>query len=350
MEPAECDEEDEKGQGGLGIDGPLPWEGGSYIVSGRRTYFDAMTKAAYELDMIETPFPYSFTDLHAKITQDVGRTGRLNVSGYLNDEGITVPRPTIYQTMDEAIAVLQEGPAAPAGTYVTIPEGYTVAQTVARIADPENGIEGFTAATVQAALDGGTHKSAYLPPDQASLEGTLYPETYRLEEGQNEDALVGQMVAQFDKVMGELDANGRAAALGRTPYEVLIVASMVEKEAQVPEERGKVARVIYNRLDEDMTLGIDATSCYAKGETPCTLTRSDLDSDSPYNTRNRKGLPPTPIASPGRASIEAALNPTPGDWLFYVLSDSEGRHTFAVTDDEFEAARQVCIERDLGCG
>ena len=120
-------------------------------------------------------------------------------------------------SMDQAIAVLKKGPAAPEGTYVTIPEGFTVAQTEARIADPEKGIEGFTAEKVQAAVDGGTHRSAYLPEAQASLEGTLFPETYRLEEGQNEDALVGQMVAQFDKVMGDLDANGRAAALGRTP-------------------------------------------------------------------------------------------------------------------------------------
>ncbi len=252
--------------------------------------------------------------------------------------------------MDQAIAVLKKGPAAPKGTYVTIPEGFTVAQTEARIADPEKGIEGFTAEKVQAAVDGGTHRSAYLPEAQASLEGTLFPETYRLEEGQNEDALVGQMVAQFDKVMGDLDANGRAAALGRSPYEVLIVASLVEREASVPEERGKVARVIYNRLEKDEPLQIDATSCYAKNQPAgCELTQADLDSDSPYNTRNEPGLPPTPIASPGKASIEAALNPTPGEWRWYVRSDTNGGHTFTDTYDEFLEAKQVCVELDLGC-
>jgi UPF0755 protein len=108
--------------------------------------------------------------------------------------------------------------------------------------------------------------------------------------------------------------------------------------------------VIYNRLDQGMALGIDATSCYEKGEMPCTLTTADLESDSPYNTRRNRGLPPTPIASPGRESLEAALAPAEGDWRYYVLSDEEGHHTFAVTDEEFNEAKQVCIERDLGCG
>jgi UPF0755 protein len=253
-------------------------------------------------------------------------------------------------SFDQAIAVLQEGPAAPKGTYVTVPEGFTVAQAKGRIADPEDGIEGFTEDEVQAAIDSGAHHSAFVPPDQASAEGTLYPETYRLEEGQDENALVGQMVAQFDKVMGELKANDRAAALGVTPYEAVIVASLVEEEARVPEERPMVARVIYNRLEQDMPLQIDATSCYGKGEPSCVPNAEDLASDSPYNTRREPGLPPTPIASPGRASLEAALNPAEGPWIYYVLKDEQGHHTFTDSDEEFEAARQVCIEKNLGCG
>jgi UPF0755 protein len=252
-------------------------------------------------------------------------------------------------SIQQAIAALEAGPAAPIGRFVTIPEGYTVEQTVGRIADPENGIEGFTAERLQAQLSGGRIRSRFLPPDARSAEGTLFPETYRLEEDEDEAALLTMMVEQFDAVMADLDAEARAAALGRTPYEILIVASMVEKEASVDAERGQVARVIYNRLDQEQPLGIDATSCYETGEIPCQLTSEQLESDSPYNTRNRTGLPPTPISSPGRASIEAALNPAQGDWLFYVLDAdaNDGRHVFTSSYDEFLAARERCQQADL---
>ena len=109
--------------------------------------------------------------------------------------------------------------------------------------------------------------------------------------------------------------------------------------------------MIYNRLEKNMPLGIDATIIYALGGDR-ELTVSDLDVDSPYNTRKVVGLPPTPISAPGQASIEAALNPAVGDWLFYVRTDNfgTGSHTFTVTEADFNEAVQVCIERDLGCG
>jgi UPF0755 protein len=252
-------------------------------------------------------------------------------------------------SIPQAISALEAGPAAPIGRFVTIPEGYTVTQTVGRIADPENGIEGFTAEQLQAQLDSGRIRSRFLPPEARSAEGTLFPETYRVEEDQDEAALLTTMVQTFDEVMTELDVESRAAALGRSPYEVLIVASMVEKEASVDAERPQVARVIYNRLEQDQPLGIDATSCYETGEIPCELTSEQLESDSPYNTRNRQGLPPTPISSPGRASIEAALNPAQGDWLFYVLDAeaNDGSHVFTSSYDEFLAARERCQEAGL---
>jgi len=96
-------------------------------------------------------------------------------------------------------------------------------------------------------------------------------------------------------------------------------------------------------------LGIDATSCYEKGEIPCTLTQSELDADTPYNTRNKAGLPPTPIASPGRASIEAALNPAEGPWRWYVLSSADGHHTFTDDYDEFLRLKAECAAQGLGC-
>ena len=160
------------------------------------------------------------------------------------------------------------------------------------------------------------------------------------------------MVAQLDSTLAELDMQGRAQALGLSPYQVLTVASLVEEEAGTDEDRPRVARVIYNRLAEEMPLQIDATSCYVKNEPGgCSLTEADLASDSPYNTRNRQGLPPTPIASPGRASIEAALNPADGDWLYYVLDAEadDGSHFFTADYDEFVEAKDRCEAAGLGC-
>jgi UPF0755 protein len=253
----------------------------------------------------------------------------------------------LNSSYDQAIEALQAGPAAPDGLFVTIPEGYTVSQVVGRIADPEEGIEGFTTEGLDAVLASGTPKSRYVPADQPSHEGTLFPETYRLEEDQTEADLIAQMIGEFDATMAELDVDNRAAALGRSPYEILIIASLIEEEAALDSERAMIAGVIYNRLEDEEPLGIDATSCYEKGEPTCSLTSEDLESDSPYNTRRNRGLPPTPISSPGRASLEAALAPAEHNYKYYALSDDEGNHTFTETYEEHLDAVEVCRERGL---
>ncbi|MGH9112151.1 MAG: endolytic transglycosylase MltG, partial [Acidimicrobiales bacterium] len=261
-------------------------------------------------------------------------------------------RMQLNSSFSEAIDALDEGALPPDTILITMPEGYTVAQTVARLADPEDGVAGFTAERLSAALAAPESRSAFLPQDQASLEGTLFPESYAVEEGDTEAVVVQRMVAQLDATLTELDVQARAEQLGLTPYQVLTVASLVEKEARVDEDRARVARVIYNRLGDEMPLQIDATSCFAKAEPGCSLTEADLASDSPYNTRNRQGLPPTPIASPGRASIEAALNPAEGDWLFYVIDAdaNDGSHLFTADYDEFVEAKNRCEAAGLGCG
>jgi UPF0755 protein len=156
------------------------------------------------------------------------------------------------------------------------------------------------------------------------------------------------MVERFDEIateagIGEATERISQATGGEvelTPYEAIIVASLIERESQVPEERAKVARVIYNRLAQGMPLGIDASLNYALGR-PAT-TQSQLATDSPYNLREVAGLPPTPIAVPGRAALEAAVAPVPGDWLYYVLADESGRHTFTDTYEEFLDAKAEC--------
>jgi peptidoglycan lytic transglycosylase G len=258
-------------------------------------------------------------------------------------------RMRLNSSFDEAIEDLKAEPLPPNSTLVTVPEGLTLTQLTQRLVDPTEGVPGFTPEGLQAALQDPAMRSAFLPPEQPTLEGTLFPETYGVAEGETEAQFLGRMVATLDETMNDLDATNRATQLGITPYQALIVASLVEEEARVPEDRPKVARVIYNRLAAGEALGIDATSCYEKGEIPCTLTESDLASDSQYNTRNRSALPPTPIASPGRASIEAALNPAEGPWRYYVLSDAEGHHAFTDNYDEFVRLKTECARLGLGC-
>ena len=262
-------------------------------------------------------------------------------------------RMQLNSSFTEAIDALKEGALPPNAILITVPEGLTLTQTLARLADPEDGVNGFTAEGLQAALADPASRSSVLPADQRSLEGTLFPESYEVEEGDNEAVVIQRMVAQLDSTLAELGMERQAQALGLTPYQVLTVASLVEEEAGTDEDRPRVARVIYNRLAEEMPLQIDATSCYIKNEPGgCRLTETDLASDSPYNTRNRQGLPPTPIASPGRASIEAALNPADGDWLYYVLDAEadDGSHVFTADYDVFLEARQRCEAAGLGCG
>ncbi len=184
-------------------------------------------------------------------------------------------------------------------------------------------------------MGSGAFRSKYQPPEVTSLEGLLFPETYRLEDGEGAEVLLTRMIETLDAVATELGYDDALARTGRTPYEVLVIASLIEAEARVDEDRAKISRVIYNRLAEPMSLGIDATVYYALGRKGGALTQSDLEVDSPYNTRRFPGLPPTPIALPGRASLEAAINPEPGPWLYYVLSDPSGVHAFSESYEEF---------------
>jgi UPF0755 protein len=170
-------------------------------------------------------------------------------------------------------------------------------------------------------------------PDYAKgrLEGFVFPATYEVPPNATAESLLAAAVRRFDEASSAVDLEGRAAAVGRTPYEVLIIASLIQ--AEVPEKDfGKVSRVIYNRLDKGMRLDIDATVNYAVGRSGLDLTSRDLGVDSPYNTRRVKGLPPTPINSPGEAAMEAALAPEEGDWFYYVTVNQKTRETRFTAD------------------
>lgn len=249
----------------------------------------------------------------------------------------------------DVIDVLSEGPRPIEERSFTMPEGLTLPETIARLADPERGL-GLDAATMQQLLDSGQVRSTAQPADQPSNEGILFPETYRVAAEADELAVLKQMVAQLDATLAELDVASAQERFNLTPYDILIVASLIEEETKVDAERPKVAQVIYNRLREGIALGIDATSRYEAEIEGRDRGDIDFESDSPYNTRRQVGLPPTPIANPGRASIAAALNPEEGPWIFYVLEDAAGNHFFTDSNSEFLAAKARCRDNGLGCG
>jgi uncharacterized YceG family protein len=168
-----------------------------------------------------------------------------------------------------------------------------------------------------------------------SVEGFLFPALYEFTPATTAEELVAEQIAAFEERWAGVDLR-TARARGRTPYDVLSIASMVERETIAPRERALVAAVIYNRLDRGMPLGIDATIRYGLG-IPGTrpLKREHLRSDSPYNTRRFKGLPPTPIGNPGLASIRAAARPAKVDYLYFVRKPDKIHHFFTADEAEF---------------
>jgi UPF0755 protein len=244
--------------------------------------------------------------------------------------------------------------AAPAAERVLIPEGKTGAQ-IAEIA-ASAGLKGsYRSAAKRSALLNPAHYGA--PRGTAGLEGFLFPATYELTPSAPVGRLVDEQLAAFKENFGSQEIR-RARALHITPYELLTVASMIEREAEVPGDRAKIAAVIYNRLHRGMPLGIDATIYYAVEQRTgiATYTRelseAQLHIDSPYNTRNRPGLPPTPISNPGVASIQAAAHPAHASYLYYVAAaDGCGEHVFSTSLAAFEknaAAYQAALRANGG--
>jgi UPF0755 protein len=250
--------------------------------------------------------------------------------------------PSGLNARDALTYLVENPPEGPTTFEVTFQEGSWLVD-MAAVLERDTGIpsDRFLKAATSGEVD-----SRYRPDDVDTLEGLLFPSTYEISEKNTAKEVVERLVTQFEREVGGIDLTRRAAAVNLDPYETIIVASMIEAETFLDEERPKVARVIYNRLNEGMMLGIDATVLYALGEHKQTLSSSDLDVDSPYNTRKVAGLPPTPIGAPGLASLEAALEPAEGDWLYYVLADCDGNHAFSTNYDDFLADKAAYQELD----
>jgi UPF0755 protein len=240
--------------------------------------------------------------------------------------------PTDLIPRDALDALLESGPAGEDFVTVTFPEGLWLTEMAARLErDTELSGDRFLDLVTT-----GKVRSSLRPQGVDTMEGLLFPSTYQVVLSDTEESVAKRLADEMLKRFARIDT-ARARDLGLTDYELVIVASMIEAETRVDEERPMVARVIYNRLAQGIPLGIDATFQYALGERKEELTVSDLAIDSPYNLRKNQGLPPTPIGAPGQASLEAAADPADGAWLFYVLADCEGNHAFSETNDEFLA-------------
>jgi cell division protein YceG involved in septum cleavage len=237
---------------------------------------------------------------------------------------------------------------------VVIPEGKTRIQ-IAQIAAAAGLTGSYRASSTRSPLLDPVRYGA--PRGTPDLEGFLFPATYEMYAGAPAGRLASEQLAAFQERFGASELR-RARELHITPYQLLIVASMVEREAQTVRDRPLIAAVIYNRLRRGTPLGIDATLYYAieleKGVPTYTreLDSAQLRIDSPYNTRTRAGLPPTPISNPGLASIEAAAHPAHVPYLYYVLAaDGCGEHVFSRTLAEFErnaAAYRAALARNGG--
>ncbi|HEX9093741.1 MAG TPA: endolytic transglycosylase MltG [Coriobacteriia bacterium] len=238
---------------------------------------------------------------------------------------------TTRMDYDAVIARLREGPPIHYAT-VTIPEGWTIDQVAKRVEEKV----GIPSAQFAEVAKTGARQFDYpflaSVPD-GSLEGYLFPKTYRVRLGSDAHAVIDLMLQQFGRETAGLDLK-YARSRGLTMHDVATIASMIERETKVQRDRPLVSSVIYNRLQRGMLLEIDATVQYVLGNKP-KLTYKDLGVRSKYNTYLYKGLPPGPIANPGFASLQAAASPATTGYLYYVLTHKDGTHTFATTREEF---------------
>jgi UPF0755 protein len=280
-----------------------------------------------------------------------GFVGDLLLRGAGNGNGILAGtyRIPVGASLEEIIKIVSTPPKQVPTVRLTVPEGLRIRSTypeersIASVVEAATGVSADDFA--KAAEDPALTLPPYLPAGTGA-EGFLFPDTYELvKKGLDAKEIVRTMLDQFDTEAKALDLVGGAKKLGYTPYQVVVIASMIEREAQVDRDRALIAGVIYNRLKANNTLGIDATLLYDDPTPDGSLSTADLETDTPYNTRINAGLPPTPIAAPGEKSLEAALHPANTDYFYYVACppDGPGRHRFAVTYQEHLQNVKECL-------
>lgn len=275
--------------------------------------------------------------------------GRKDVGGF--QAGVYELREN--SDFDLVLRTLEKGPVEPLRPKVvklSLPEGYTVAQITARIAQV---LPRADAETTGDLLTDKVVESSLRPDGQNSYEGLFFPATYELDPDATAQEVLDKLAGEMESRVEGLDVDAARARIKEkwgidlSAYDLLKVASMVQAEAGNADEAPKIATVIYNRLRDRMPLGIDAVDRY--GAKLAGVEVDYTDESAPYNTRRKAGLPPTPISAPGDFALKAAFEPADGPWLFYVLEEAR-KHVFVTTNAEFLAAKARCRERNLGCG
>ena len=267
-------------------------------------------------------------------------------SGRASDIQPGVFKVPLHASASAAMAAILN-PANKLITQVTIPEGYTESQVLSTLASKT----GLPLASLKSAA--GQIADLGLPDGfkPTTAEGFLYPATYQFNPGSTPDQVIQQLTTQFDSQYAALGIAQGARAAGLTPYQALIVASIVEGEAKFDADRAKVVRVILNRLAAGRPLQIDATSVYGAklaGLDPKQVDYATLN--SPYNSYTHAGLPPTPIDNPGTSSLQAAVQPATGSWMYYVNGDAAGHLSFFTDENAFLQAVEKCKANGWGCG
>jgi peptidoglycan lytic transglycosylase G len=247
--------------------------------------------------------------------------------------------------VEAAVRALARGPVI---TYVTlrVPPGLWISEVAKQV---QRQMPGLSAAKFLSVATSDAVRSKYEPAGVHTVEGLLFPDTYKFTKDDREIDVVRTLVKRFDTVADSIGLGDPVAlarlAPGRTAYQVIVVASLVQEEAGIESDRPLIASVVDNRLRDGMRLEIDATVLYALQVRKPSNTEADRATDSPYNTYKHKGLPPTPIGEVAKASLVAALHPATTDYLYYVLAGRDGHHAFASTYEEHlrnvEAARQA---------
>ncbi len=245
---------------------------------------------------------------------------------------------------EDVFAKLVKGPEI-AFFDVPIPEGFTGKQIAARFAKRVGVSEDEMLALVSTGAPQFAEEHPYLADaHEDSLEGYLFPATYRVKEGVTPEQIVEMMLDKFDAEMATIDLD-YAESKNLTLNDVLTIASIIELEVKLDEEYPLVSSVIYNRLKIDMKLQLDSTVFYTLPEGTKVLTKADLNNGHPYNTYSNYGLPPGPLGNPGRKAIDAAAHPSETEYLYYVLTGEDGSQTFATNYTDFMKAVKIYREK-----
>jgi UPF0755 protein len=260
---------------------------------------------------------------------------------YLKLEGAGALLPGTYhlaknEPYSAVELALEKGPP-PLIDKLVVPEGFTIREMATAIGRL-HGIGISSQAFMQAATSGQV-RSPYEPAGTNSLEGLLFPATYPVEQGESADDLVQYMVDTFDYHAAQLGLRAAAAALHYSPYQVVTVASIIEREAKFDSDRGPIASVIYNRLARGIPIGAESTLLYGLGDPTGPV---NVDKPSPYNTLINKGFPPTPISNPGIPSLQAAMQPPHTSYLFWVETNPDGNISFASNQAGFVHLQAEC--------